>query len=270
MTTTTPASFTVTVDHKGHFYDVEVTPMLNGAKIEGIGDRLNQWNEAETTHKVFSRAIQKILAQSNVSDDRLTAGLLTVGQGRGITLHDASQLNDDATKKACDAFINYLQDPDTGIEELGALDDAASTNGLGATLRVTPNAYLESTPEVQKSTRLSLFKKKCLEYYGVNVTYTGLEWSCRNYLLKQRERSSRANSSDAIDKKKQLEREIKQWFFHKYLLLAEMNAVVSESEMQTIKEERRILAATCVQAKDEAAREAANSSVLDERRESIR
>ncbi|HEX4839679.1 MAG TPA: hypothetical protein VFU89_04475 [Rhabdochlamydiaceae bacterium] len=264
MTTTTPTSFTVTVDHNGHSYDVEVTPTFNGARIEGIGDRLDQWNEAERTHKVFSRTLQKILTQSNVPDSHLTAGVLTVGQGRGIILNDATHVNDDATKRVCDTFINYLQDPNAGIAELGAPDDAASTDGLGVTLRVKSNAYLESAPDVQKATRLSLFKKKCQEYYGANdIAYTGLELSCRTYLLKQRERSSRANSSEAVDKKKQLEREIKEWFVHKYLLVAETNATVTTDAMQRIEGERNEFAAIHREVKAAASSEAERRSLGD-------
>lgn len=261
--TTTPTSFTVTVDHNGHSYDVEVTPTFNGAQIEGIGDRLNQWNEAERTHRVFSRTLRNILTQSNVPDDQLTAGILTIGQGRGITLPNTTELNDDVTKRVCDAFINYLQDPNTGIAELGALDDDASTNGLGVTLRITPNAYLGLGADEQKQTRLSLFKKKCQEYYGADITYTDLELSCRTYLLKQRGRSSRANSSEAVDKKKQLAREILQWFTHTYLLVAEKNAAVSAEAVQRIEEERRALAAIHSEVKAAAALEAERRALAD-------
>lgn len=236
MASTTPATFTVTVKHKEVFYDVEVTPLFNGAPIQRIGDRLTQWTEAEKTHKVFSRTIQDILVKSKIPDDHLTKGLLTVGRGRGISLEDRTQVNDDETKKVCDTFIRYLDDPDAGKDALPALDDADSIDGPGFTMKIAANVYLQAAPEIQKAARLGLFKKKCQEYYGLpHAPYIPLEASCQAFLSKQRERSSRAHPSET--EKQRLRREINEWYF----LLADATAAVLEGGKQKIEEERKAL-----------------------------
>ncbi|HEX2579455.1 MAG TPA: hypothetical protein VHK67_03535 [Rhabdochlamydiaceae bacterium] len=257
MTATTPAAFTVTVNHKGVIYDVEVTPMLNGSPIHGIGDRLTQWNEVEKTNKIFSRTIQEIFVKSQIPDDRLTTGLLTVGLGRGISIDDRTEFNDDETKKVCDTFIRYLQDPDAGKAALDALDDADAIDGPGFTMRIAANAYLNLLPDAQSETRLSLFAKKCHEYFGLSyLPYTPLELSCHAFLSRQRKRSL-----ETADKKEQLAREIKEWFFHERLLCAEKSAAASDGEMKQIKEERAELGAIVkyVADKAEAEKEAAET-----------
>src|SRR2546430_243798 len=86
MTNPTHSVFTVTVDFKGTFYDVEIKPTWNNKPIEWLQDRVDQWKKAETTHQLFSKKIVEMLNCTDIPADYLaTHGVITAGSVEGFT-----------------------------------------------------------------------------------------------------------------------------------------------------------------------------------------
>jgi hypothetical protein len=191
MSTTNPAHsvFTVTVNFKGTSYDVEIKPTLNGQPIEWIGDRVDQWNSAEKTHKIFSQTIVQMLDKTNVAADSLeTLGVVTSVDGFSFDAQESKE----ATQEIWEEFIGYLQDPVSATAGRDPVAEEVLRTGPGVEIKSTRNVYLNLGPEEQKVVRLHLFQKKCYEHFasekGVRLPdyireYTSAEKACLAHLL---------------------------------------------------------------------------------------
>ncbi len=183
--TTSISSFTVTVGFKGIVYDVEITPTLNGKAISHLPDRINQWNEVEKTHKIFSQKIEQMLKEAVPSDYSLnTHGLLTLGSAEGFTFADTSK----AVHKTADlweCFVDCLLNPASytaGVDPIGG--QAMPEVGPNARLQFRPNAYLSLDADEQKRVRFSLFEKKVRQCFKLPFKdYEPRELACLAYLL---------------------------------------------------------------------------------------
>lgn len=188
MTNPAHSVFTVTVKFKDIFYDVEIKPTLNGQPIEWIQDRVDQWNSAESTHKLFSQTIVKMLDKTNVSADSLeTLGVVTCVDGFSFDALESQE----ATQVVWEEFISYLQDPVSAIAGRDPVAEEVLSSGPGAGITLTNNVYLNLGPDEQKAVRLSLFQKKCYQHFalakrvrlGRIAESTPEEKACLNHLV---------------------------------------------------------------------------------------
>lgn len=237
MTNPTYSVFTVTVDFRGTFYDVEITPTLNDKPIEWLQDRVDQWVAAETTHKLFSQKIVEMLNHTNLPEDYSLAkhGVITTGSVEGFTFDKGLEITH-TTREVWEEFIDCLQDPASQIAGLDPVDEDDEVIGteLGARIKSTPNDYLNLGKEAKKAVRLSLFEKRSCELFDLPfVAYKPEELFCFAHLFQLGE--VRLPTKD----KEQISRELMAWFFHKHLLLAREDKDLSERELLQIEEERR-------------------------------
>jgi hypothetical protein len=195
MATTNPAhsAFTVAIDFKGTFYDVEITPTLNGQPIEWIQDRVDQWTSAERTNQLFSRKIVEMLNHTNMPADYslATHGVITAGSVQGFTFDKGLEITH-TTQDVWEEFIDCLRDPVSQTAGLAPVNEDVAETGLAANFKLTTNVYSNLRAEDQKDVRLSLFQKKCYNYYGTKhgvelpheiSEYTAPEKACLEHLL---------------------------------------------------------------------------------------
>ncbi len=192
MTNPIHSVFTVTVDFKGTFYDVEITPTLNDRPIAWLQDRVDQWTSAETTHQLFSQKIVEMLNHKDILADYSldTHGLITAGSAEGFTFDKDLEI-EHKTQEVWEEFIDCLQDPVSPTAGRDSIDEDDEVAGTGARMKFTPNVYLNLSPDDQKAARLSLFQKKCYEQFaGANKVdisnrmdkYTPSEKACLAHL----------------------------------------------------------------------------------------
>jgi hypothetical protein len=180
--------FTVTVQLNDLYYDVEITPILNGKLVEDVPvDRLAEWKGAEQSHKVYSRTLNELFCHSTTLSDKLSAlaadGCLTVmGFEEEFIFPDKSVVNhDDKVKEVWDNFVRYLHDPESGKDELGPLD----TDNKGTSIET--NSYLKLGSEEQKAVRKGLLEKNYRKIVRgkttIKMKYTEVEKSCIREIL---------------------------------------------------------------------------------------
>ncbi len=195
MTTPTHSAFTVTVPFQGIVYDVEITPILNDEPLPWIGDRVAQWESAETTHRLFSQKIVEMLNNSEFPADYslATHGLITTGSEDGFTFEKGLGI-EHKTQKVWDEFIDCLQDPvsrTAGVDPVEPEEVELPAMGLGTRMRFIREDYLSLDAGGQKVVRLRLFEKLCFEFYAqesklvlpADFKYTKAEKACLSHHL---------------------------------------------------------------------------------------
>jgi hypothetical protein len=157
--------FTVKVEFKGKFYDAEIKPTLNGDPIIWMQDRVNVWESAERTDRLFSQKIVQMLNNTNISEEHSLEGLGVITSVENFSFEaDESKA---ATQIVWDEFIDCLQHTAAYTTRLDPVDENTQilgTRGVGITL--TSDAYLNLGAADQKAVRLSLFLKKCYEHFA--------------------------------------------------------------------------------------------------------
>ncbi len=168
------SAFTVEVQFKGTFYDVEITPTLNGMPIKWLEERVGQWNFAEKTARLFSRKIEEMLDNPNIPADYslVKDGAITAGSAEGFTFAKGLTV----THKTLDVwneFIGCLEDPvspTTGRPPVAQSAAKVAPIGLGALLSsIVENPYKNLTADEQRKVRSELLENNYRLHFAGEV-----------------------------------------------------------------------------------------------------
>lgn len=241
------SAFTVTVKFRDISYDFKITPTMDEKPIENLSpDCVADWKGAEQSHKVYSRMIDELLRHSTALSDRLAAlaadGSLTVmGSKEEFTFPDTSVKHDEKVKVIWGNFVRYLDEPESGMDELGPVetDNKDASIDPKAETTMTSSVYLKLKPQEQKAARLSLFEKRCRDYSELSFDpYKPEELSCRTFLLQNLTNPHVSTKN----RKKAIWLELLAWFTHVNLLQAPENEDLSEEQQLLIEAEREEMA----------------------------
>lgn len=231
MTNPINSAFTVKVDFNGTFYDVKIQPTLDGRPLEWMPDRVNQWVEAENTHKVFSQKIREMLEKANIPAERSLETLGVINSVDGFRVPETK----DATQIVWNEFIDRLKHTNAytaGRDPVGR-DEGVLGTGEGFGITFTRDVYLNLEKGSRtRAVRLSLFEKKTWELFGLPFKpYTPEEESCFEHLFQHR----KTRLIPSTDVKETAKFELVEWFSNEHLLLVRGNAqedeVLSKQEL---------------------------------------
>jgi hypothetical protein len=167
MTNPVNSAFTVEVNFKGTFYDVEITPQWDGKPRSWTQGHIDQWKKAE---KLFSQKIVEMTEWTDPEYSLATHGLITGASEAGFSVLNSPDLIRHKTNDVWEQFIECLRDPVTqsqiaGLDPVDEDDEVAGTE-LGARVKYTPNDYRNLGADEQRQVRLSLFQRKCYEHFA--------------------------------------------------------------------------------------------------------